>query len=358
MKRRSALAIVGSILILLVGLTYRDLTTRRPVEVNSGFRVIMGTFSRVVVIAKSQRAAKRCIKAAFDVQNRIESLMSDFRADSELSKVNRLAAQGPVPVSEMTFEVLQRAVHFTTLSNGAFDVTVGPLVDLWRKAGETDSPPTEEALAEARRKVGSDKLILDGKNRTVRFAVEGMRVDLGGIGKGYAVDKAVEAMQKHGALGGLVDLGGNIRCFGQPPQGQTHWRIGLQDPNVAPDEFGGTRPLLVLSFTKESVATSGDYRRFIKVQGKKQSHIIDAATGKGANKLVSDTIIAPDATTADALSTAVNVLGLEKGMALVERIAGAEAILIPAGKDTRPIFSRGAKAYISSSPGVVRRDEQ
>jgi thiamine biosynthesis lipoprotein len=358
MKKYLRVTIIVAVLVMLLGMLYVRARVSGVVEVNSGFRVVMGTFSRVVVIAKSQRTAQRCIEAAFDVQNRIESLMSDFRDDSELSKVNRLAAQGPVPVSEMTFEVLQRAVHFSTLSDGAFDVTVGPLVDLWRKAGETEVPPTEDALAAARRKVGSDKLILDEKNRTVRFAVAGMRVDLGGIGKGYAVDKAVEAMQRRGALGGMVDLGGNIRCFGRPPQGQEHWRIGLQDPNVAPDEFGGAKPLLVLAFTNESVATSGDYRRFVKVQGEKQSHIIDTTTGKGANKLVSDTIIAPDATTADALSTAVNVLGPQAGLALVERLPATEAILIPAGKGAQPIFSRGAKAYISPSQGAVRPDEK
>ncbi len=358
MKKYLRVVIIIAVPVMLLGMLCMSRHSSGVVEVNSGFRVVMGTFSRVVVIAKSQRAAQRCLEAAFEVQNRIESLMSDFRDDSELSKVNRLAAQGPVPVSEMTFEVLQQAVRFSRLSGGAFDVTVGPLVDLWRKAGETDVPPAPEALAEARGKVGSDKLILDEKNRTVRFAAEGMRVDLGGIGKGYAVDKAVEAMRKCGALGGMVDLGGNIRCFGQPPQGQEHWRIGLQDPNVAPDEFGGTKPLLVLALTNESVATSGDYRRFVKVQGQKQSHIIDTASGKGANKLVSDTIIAPDATTADALSTAVNVLGPQAGLALVERLPATAAILIPAGKDAQPIFSRGAKAYILPSPEAGRRDEK
>jgi thiamine biosynthesis lipoprotein len=349
MKKHLRVAIIVAIPVMLFAVLYMSRRSSSVVEVDSGYRVVMGTFSRVVVIARREKTAQRCIEAAFEIQDQIESLMSDYRDDSELSKVNRGAAKGPVPVSELTFEVLQKAVHFSRLSDGAFDVTVGPLVDLWRKAGETNEPPTEETLAEARRKVGSDKLILDEKNRTVRFAVEGMRVDLGGIGKGYAVDKAVEAMKKCGARGGLVDLGGNIRCFGQPPQGQEQWRIGLQDPNVAPNEFGGTKPLLILSLTNESVATSGDYRRFVKVHGEKQSHIIDTATGKGANKLVSDTIIAPDATTADALSTAVNVLGLEKGLALVERIAGTAAILIPAGQGVRPIFSRGAGAYIVSA---------
>jgi thiamine biosynthesis lipoprotein len=358
MKRTFTLAVVGVALILLADLMYRDPSTQGLVEVNSGFRVVMGTFSRVVVIAKSQRAAQRCIEAAFDVQNRIESLMSDYRDDSELSKVNRLAAQGPVAVSEMTFEILQKAVQFSTLSEGAFDVTVGPLVDLWHKAGETDVPPTEEALAEARRKVGFDNLILDEQNRTVRFAVAGMRVDLGGIGKGYAADKAAEAMKEHGALGGMVAIAGDIRCFGRPPRGQERWRIGVQDPNVAPDDLGPSQPLLVLALTSEGVSTSGDYRRFVRIQGHKQSHIMDPGTGRGANRLVSDTIIAPDATTSDALSTAVNVLGLEKGLALVERIPGVEAILIPAGKDAHPIFSRGARAYIVPVQGAARPDEK
>jgi thiamine biosynthesis lipoprotein len=346
-KKHLRIVIIIAMPMLLLALLYLRGHTQGPVEANSGYRVVMGTFSRVVVVARSQSAADRCIEAAFDVQNRIESLLSDYRADSELSKVNRYAAQRPVPVSTMTFEVLQESVRFYRLSDGAFDVTVGPLVDLWRKAGKTNTPPSAEALAEARRRVGSDKLILNEENRTVRFAVEGMRVDLGGIGKGYAVDKAVEAMQKRGAVGGLVDLGGNIRCFGQPPQGQRTWRVGLQDPTVAPDEFNGSKPLLVLALKDGSVATSGDYRRFVRIQGQKESHIIDTQTGRGAAKLVSDTILAPDATTCDALSTAVNVLGPEKGLALIERLPNVEAILIPAGPDARPVFSSAAKAYLS-----------
>lgn len=316
-------------------------------EVDSGARLVMGTFSRVVVIARSERAAEACIKAAFDVQDRVETRMSYHRENSELNQVNRLAAEKPMPVNPMTFEVLKQAVHFSEVSDGAFDVTVGPLVDLWRTAGEKNEMPSEDALAEARRKVGYQKLILDDKAATVRFAEEGMRIDLGGIAKGYAVDKAVEAMRKQGALGGMVDLGGNIRCFGLAPRGQQKWRIGLQDPNVAADDFDGTKYLLVLELGNESVATSGDYRRFSVVKGEKESHILDARSGKGARKLVSDTIIAPDATTADALSTAVNVLGAEAGMALVERLPSVEAILIPADGRNTLVYSSGARAYVS-----------
>lgn len=338
-----AIGIVGAVL----GLLYVSISRRPAVEVDSGARLVMGTFSRVVVIARNERAADACIKAAFDVQDRIETLMSYHRENSELNQVNRLAAQKPMPVNPMTFEVLKRAVHFSEVSDGAFDVTVGPLVDLWRTAGEKNEMPSEEALAEARRKVGYRKLILDDKAATVRFAEEGMRIDLGGIAKGYAVDKAVEAMKKQGALGGMVDLGGNIRCFGLAPRGQQKWRIGLQDPNVAADDLDGSRYLLVLELGNESVATSGDYRRFSVVKGEKESHVLDTHSGKGARKLVSDTIIAPDATTADALSTAVNVLGAEAGMALIERLASVEAILIPADGHNTLVYSSGARAYVS-----------
>jgi thiamine biosynthesis lipoprotein len=340
-------------LVIALGLLYAGTRSRGVVEVDSGYRVVMGTFSRVVAVARSERTAKRCIEAAFDVQEQIESLMSDYRDDSELSKVNRDAAKGPVPVSELTFEVLQKAVYFNKLSDGAFDVTVGPLVDLWRRAGEANEPPTEEALAEARRKVGSDKLILDEKSRTVRFAVEGMRVDLGAIGKGYASDKSVEAMKRHGAMGAMVAIAGDIRCFGRPPRGQAYWRIGLQDPNVAPNDLGPSKPLLVLALTSEGVSTSGDYRRFVKVQGQKVSHIVDPHTGKGASKLVSDTIIAPDATSSDALSTAVNVLGLEKGLALIERLPSTAAILIPSGPAAEPVFSSTARSLLVREGGPI-----
>jgi len=346
MRQASRFGAVAAGLVLVLGFLYMAVNTRRLVQVDSGSRVVMGTFSRAVVIARTERVARACIEAAFDVQDRIESLMSYHRDDSELSKVNRCAAEEPIPVNPMTFEVLQRAIRFSEITDGTFDVTVGPLVDLWRAAGQTDEPPTEEALAEARRKVGFQKLILDDKAMTVRFAEEGMRIDLGGIAKGYAVDKAVEAMRKRGALGGMVDLGGNIRCFGRAPRGQEKWRIGVQDPNVSPDDLNPSKYLLVLEIADASAATSGDYRRFAVVKGRRQSHILDTHSGRSADKLVSDTIIAPDATSADALSTAVNILGPEAGMALIERLPGVEAILIPAGKETTLLHSSGARAYV------------
>ena len=346
MNQRVRLPTLIAVAAFLLVLLYVGMSRRAPVEVNSGYRVIMGTFSRMVVLADSDGQATACIEAAFDQQRRVDALMSYHNGESELNRVNRLAAGEPVAVNERTFDVLQQAVRFSTLSDGAFDVTVGPLVDLWRSAGEANEPPSEAALAEGRRKVGYEKLILDADERTLRFAVEGMRVDLGGIAKGYAIDQSIAAMKQRGAVGGMVDIGGDVRCFGRPPKGQTHWRIGLQDPTVPPDDLVPGTPLLVLQLSDGTVTTSGDYRRFTEVKGRRQSHIMDTQTGRGANKLVSVTIIAPDATTADALATAVSVLGREKGLALIEQLDGVEAILIPAESGTEPVFSSGAAAYV------------
>jgi thiamine biosynthesis lipoprotein len=325
--------------------------TGGPVQIDGGYREIMGTFARIVAVAKNQSKAKRCIEAGFNEMRRIDSVMSDYKADSELSKVNHEAFGGPVKVSDELFGLLQKSVDFSRLSNGAFDITVGPLVDLWHKAGETNSMPDENAIAATKARVGYEKLILDANAITVRFAVDGMRLDLGGIAKGYSVDKAVEVMKQKGAIAGMVDSGGNIFCFGKPADRDV-WLIGVQDPNLAdsieriadsPDGSG----LVILKLMDYAVATSGDYRRFVTVGGKKVSHIIDTNTASGANKLAGDTIIAPTALEADALSTAVNVLGPEKGLELIESLTGVECILITAGPEYRVIKSSRADAYIN-----------
>jgi thiamine biosynthesis lipoprotein len=316
------------------------------VQVDSGFKVVMGTFSRVVAIAPSEETGRACVAAAFDEQRRVEELMSYHDPDSELNTVNREAYQRAVTVEEATFEVLDRALHFSELSGGAFDVTIGALGNLWRRAAARDTAPTEAEIAEARSRVGYDKLRLDPAARTVRFAVDGVRIDLGGIAKGFAIDRAVAAMKVAGAVGGMIDIGGDIRCFGKPPRGQQTWRVGLQDPNISPDDIAAGKPLFVLKVMDRAVTTSGDYRRFATVKGRRQSHIMDTRSGRGADALASVTIIAPDATSADALATAVSVLGLEKGLALIEQVPDTEAILIPHGENTKPVFSTGAQAYV------------
>ena len=178
-----------------------------------------------------------------------------------------------------------------------------------------------------------------------RIAVPGMRIDLGGIAKGFAIDQSITALQRHGALGGMVDIGGDIRCFGQAPAGKQHWSIGLQDPQVSADDTDPQRILLILKMKDLAITTSGHYRRFTVIDGKKTSHIIDPHTGQGSDKLSSVTIMAPDAITADGLATAVSVLGQERGLALIEQIPQVEAIVI--GNDTSQIIkTSGAHRHV------------
>jgi thiamine biosynthesis lipoprotein len=339
---RIAIGIVVAGLLILALL----LQAKGRLEADSGYREVMGTFARVVAVAKDTPVAEKSIEAAFAQLRNVDRLMSDYKSDSEISRVNRNAYKEPVKVSKSTFEVLQKAVYFSELSDGAFDITVGPLVDLWRSAGDNNYVPTETELQQARSKTGYKKLLLDVNEMTVRFAVDGMRLDLGGIAKGYAVDKAIGAMQKSGALGGMVDVGGDIRCFGTPSRGKKHWLIGLQDPNKPEDWLGTGEISLVLKLTDAAIATSGDYRRFVLIDGQKYGHILDTKTGCGSKALSSVTIISQSAINADALATAVSVMGHENGLVLIEQLPETEAILVSLQPEFKLTKTRGAKEYL------------
>jgi len=334
-----------------------------PIEADSGHRLVMGTFARIVAVAEDLSTARGCIEAAFAEIEKIDKLMSSYKSDSEVSEINRDGFKRAVGVSRPTYEVLQKSIEFSKLTGGAFDITVGPLVDLLRSAEKKEVVPSEEEIAEAKLKVGYQKLKLDDQNRTVKFIVDGMRLDLGGIAKGYAIDRAVEEMQKGGAIGGMVDIGGDIRCFGAPPRGKNHWLIGLQDPNlVARDPGSVTRDLaherrvtsdglrngllLVLKLENAAIATSGGYRRFALIGGKKYSHILNTRTGYSSDELASVTVIAESAIDADALATAVSVMGPEKGLAFIEQIPDVEAILITPAPEFKRTQTSGAEKYI------------
>ena len=332
--------------LLVLALLYLSFGASGQVQLDSGHQLVMGTFARVVAVAKDSSTAKKCIETALAKIQRVDERMSDYKDDSEISELNRDGAKRAVRVSESTYEVLQTSIEFSELTGGAFDITVGPLVDLFHSADEETVAPSKEQIAQAKSKVGYEKLKLDNQNRTVKFSVDGMRVDLGGIAKGYAIDKAVEAMQTCGAIGGMVDIGGDIRCFGAPPRGKDHWLIGLQDPNETTDGLGAGEPLLALKLTNAAVATSGGYQRFALIEGKKYSHIIDTKTGYSSDQLASVTIISKNAIDADALATAVSVMGAEKGLALIEKLPQTEAILIPSQPKLQLIKTSGAEKYV------------
>jgi thiamine biosynthesis lipoprotein len=331
----------------MIGASQFSCARKGPAKVDSGHQIVMGTFARVVVIAKDQETGSKCIRAALEEIHKVDELMSDYKSDSEISQVNKRAAEVSVTVSESTYEVLRRSVEFSELTDGAFDITVGPLMDLFREAEKGAAAPAQQQIAEAKSKVGFEKLKLDSENRTVQFAVESMRLDLGGIAKGYAIDKAVEAAQRNGALGGMVDIGGDIRCFGSPPEDREHWLIAVQDPDTTRAQTIGDGLLMKLRITDAAVATSGDYQQFVMIGRQRYSHIMNRKTGTSAEGLSSVTIIAASATDADALATSVSVLGAERGLALIEKLPGTEAILITSGPEYEVTKTSGAPKYVA-----------
>ena len=340
MQSAKTILIRSGLAIAVIGLLFWISQKNRTITVDGGFRLTMGTVARIMVTAQDPRQAHQAIDAAFDKIFRIEALMSDYDAESQLSQVNSRAFEEPVAVDAELFEVLTAAKLYSCLCEGAFDITIGPVVQLWRKAKEDGTAPTPEAIAKAKAAVGHENLILDAENRTVKFAAEGMFLDLGGIAKGYAIDKAIEILQATGLKGAMVDIGGDLRCFGTPVNGKPHWLIGLQDPD------NEETILMTLNIDDMAVATSGDYRRFVIIGDEKHSHIVNPATADSAKDLSSVTIIAREAMAADALATAVTVMGDKKGLELIDAIDNTEAILISHGDETTFEKTRGIDLYI------------
>jgi len=321
-------------------------SSAKPLTLHSGQRMLMGTLGKIVVVTDDMETGRDAIKAAFEQLNRLEKMMSSYIEDSQVAKINSQAYDQKVKVTDEVFEVLRESAAVSELSGGAFDITIGPAKDLWQRAQDTNQMPGSDALTDARSKVGYKKLILDTDRHTVRFAVLGMKIDLGGIAKGYAIDKAIDAIKAKGIKGAMVDIGGDIACFGTAPDGKKNWHIGLQNPDSTP-ENAQPQLLLKLEVSQAAVATSGDYQRFVEVAGRRLSHIIDTGTGFGSGELKSVTIICGTAMRADALATAVTVLGPQKGLRLIETLDGVEGILIPKEPNCKIIKTSGADTYIS-----------
>jgi thiamine biosynthesis lipoprotein len=283
----------------------------------------MGVDVRLVVYAPDKPTAERACTAAFERFAELDTIMSDYRPDSELMRLCAKAGGPPVPVSRDLFTVLQRAQEVAQRSDGAFDVTCGPLIALWRQARKTHVLPLPDALALARTRVGWRKMVLDARRRTVRLLVPGMKLDLGGIGKGYADDCAQQALQRHGITHALVEAGGDIVVSGPPP-GETGWKIQVANAAKTPQAP-------VLLFTNRAISTSGDTEQFVEIGGKRYSHIIDPRTGQALTDRIQVTITAPNGLTSDSLSKVVSVLGQAKGEPIVKTYHGIEIFVHFAG---------------------------
>jgi thiamine biosynthesis lipoprotein len=279
----------------------------------------MGVAWTITVYAPDRDQGLMAVGTAHDEIARLERILSDYDPESDLSHLSAQApTRDPVPVSEDLWRVLDRAVAWRDASGGAFDPTVGPLTKLWRQARRSGAMPRPDKLTAARAAVGPDTLKLHPHNRAVELTQWGMRLDLGGIGMGVAVDRAVTILRDRGITSGMVDASGDIAVIGTPPN-RDGWRVAV----AALGKTAGDASELLLR--DAAVTTSGDAFQAVTIDGVRYSHVVDPRTGLGVKGPAAVTVIARDCTTADALATAASVLGATDGMRLVAATPGAAA---------------------------------
>ena len=283
---------------------------------------IMGSEFRIACYAESKKLAAGAITAAFDEARRIDRLLSNYRSDSELSQLNESAADSPVRISRELADLLVRCQRYSEASEGAFDITVGALVKAWGFHGGDGHWPSAWALWRARRNVGYQHLIVDRENREVRFERSGLQLDPGGIGKGYAVDRAISVLRQYGVYSALVSSGtSSIFAMGSPPAEGRGWSLDIRGAGPS------ARSSLSVTLRDEGLSTSGSYEKYFERGEDRYGHVLDPRTGRPARGLVAVSVIASTATDAEAWSTALLVNG--SAWARKNRSSGMRILLCP-----------------------------
>lgn len=275
----------------------------------------MGTLFQITLYAPDAGCAETAAEAAFKRIARLEDVMSDYMADSELMRLASQPPETPVPVSEDLFRVLQRAKEVSEATRGAFDVTAGPLTRLWRFSRKRNALPSDTALAAASDALGWRHVHLDATRQTVTLMRPNMRLDLGGIGKGFAADEALAVLREHGLPRALIAASGDVRA-GDPPPGTEGWQVEIAG-------LAGRR----VSLVHAAISTSGDTEQFVEMDGVRYSHIVSPFTGLGLTNRIQATVIAPDAATSDALATACCVVGPDAALAILDAWPDVQALV-------------------------------
>ena len=293
---------------------------------------------KLVVYAPDAQTASQGIEAAEARVRHLDHVMSDYNTESELSQLCANAGPGrPVKLSPELYDVLQHSLELSRETEGAFDVTIGPVIQLWRTARRTKKLPSAELLVKAKNRIGWSAVQLDPLARSAEFSRSSIEIDLGGIAAGYACDEVLKVLRSHGLPRALIDASGDV-VVGDPPPDREGWNItiaglsgGVKDP--------GAR---TVTLSNASITTSGDARQFVEIEGRRYSHIVDPQTGLGLSRRSSTTVIAPTGWQADSYATAVNVLGVEAGLVWIEKHSGCSALVVELAEGVEErIESRG-----------------
>lgn len=288
--------------------------------------ILMGSFFQITIVAKDSIQANQLINMTVDEIARIEDLISEWRPHTQISQVNANAGIKPIQVDREVFDLTKRAIEYSKMTNGAFDISTAALDKIWRFDGTMDTLPSPKAVHKSIAYVDYRDIILDSSHSTIFLKNKGMKIGFGSIGKGYAADKGRELMLQHNVQAGIVDASGDISTWGSQP-GNKPWLIGIRNP------FKRNKIIKVLKLKYDAVATSGSYEKYAEIDGVRYSHIINPKTGYPATGLISVTINGPSAEFANALSTSIMVMGKKEGKKLIKEFPAYSYIFITdAGK--------------------------
>ncbi len=283
--------------------------------------ILMGSRFDITIIAGDSLSAEKYIDQVIGEISRIEALISDWKPNSQISEVNKNAGVQPVKVDREVFDLTQRALFFSKITDGAFDISFATMDKIWKFDGSMDILPDAYTIQKAIEKIGHRNIILDSAASTIFLKLPGMKIGFGATGKGYAADRARELMQSLKIDAGIVNASGDLSSWGSQSDG-SHWKIGINNP-YKPQKVAD-----ILSMKYGSVTTSGDYQKYIEIDGKRYSHIINPKTGMPVTGLTSVTVIGTSAEFANGFSTSIMVLGQEKGLALLQEYPDYACLLI------------------------------
>jgi thiamine biosynthesis lipoprotein len=297
----------------------------------------MYTIVSITVSSDSEEKAKKAIDRAFNELDRLARLLNFYSEDSEISMINRNAGNKPVKVSPETLEIIEKALYVSGNTEGAFDITVGPVVRLWDFQNKV--LPDKKLIKEKLKLVGYKNVIVDKEKSMVFLKTKGVQIDLGGIIKGYAADKAVEVLMKNGIKSGIVAVAGDIKTFGKRPDGEL-WNVGIQNPRQKREK---DEIIAAIGLSDMAISTSGDYQRFFIKDGKRYHHLLNPKTGYPAYGCQSVTIITKDAAFTDAFATGIFILGHQKGVGVLKKL-GFDGVIVD--KDGKIHATEGIKEKI------------
>jgi FAD:protein FMN transferase len=291
-------------------------------EVHKKEMTLMGNLFEITVVADIKEWAYQRIDEAVEEIKRIERLLTTFKDDSETNLINVNAGIAPVKVSEEVYQLIERSIRISSITQGSFDISYGSIDKrLWNFDKTMKALPDIATAKQMVRLINFRNIILDPEKQTVFLKEKGMRIGFGGIGKGYAAEMAKQVMQKNGVTSGIVNASGDLTAWGNQPNGKP-WTIGIAHPDAS--EY----PFSYMSVTDMAVATSGNYEKYVMINGKKYSHTINPKTGLPVTGIKSVTIISPNAEICDALATPVTILGIEAGIHLINQLKQVECIII------------------------------